>query len=221
MNQRLLVGLLTVGLTILGWFVWMARDTVNGARPPDSAYQEGSQPSANPSGTGVDASAVGAEVAVDSPTELLASPEAARNVGLAPATGPRPLSPSNEKRLELFANQMAEDNGRFRDFYTLARAEAADPEWSEAIEMQIQQSVAIHGAKFTGIQTKTPHCSRTVCMLVATGGAGTEVANADWQRLMGMVMSETWFRENFSDTQTSVHPDRNEVLYISFFIRKS
>jgi hypothetical protein len=58
-------------------------------------------------------------------------------------------------------------------------------------------------------------------MLVATGGMGTDIANADWQRLMAMIMGEPWFGANFSDTQSSMQGDAKGVMYITFFIRKT
>jgi len=216
------------GLCLLGWALWTFREPAAGTgngRGADADVAAGTP------AVGVPATAPNADsrLGMDQDSRVAtpagtALPNAlatyAASSGAPPETGPKPLTTKNEVRLEALAKQMADSDGRARDFYKLATSEAPDGAWSDAMEQQLQQAIARHGGKFTGLQTRLPHCTRTVCMLVATGGMGTEAADADWQRLMTLVMNEPWFGANFFDTQTAVKPDAKGTMYVTYFIRK-
>lgn len=227
MNRLIPVVLLVLGLLAFAWFNWSGQvdnaQTSQASAGSDSrdgstlAGATGSDPTKSTAGS--DASdAAGSQFTPAEPGQG-ATPTPARS-GPVPGTGPRHLTPENEQRLENFAESAAAWDPRFKDLYTLAQSEKKDPEWSDDVEQQLQASIRQHGAQLVGIQTRVPHCTQTVCMLVATGGMGTDVANADWQTLMSALMNEPWFALNFSDTSTSVQGDAKGVMYITYFIRK-
>ena len=150
----------------------------------------------------------------------LPAPSPAARPGRPLASGPALLSLSNERRLDVFSKDLALQSPAHSDLRDLGLNETQDPEWSDQVERLIQESVQRHGTGMTGLQASLPHCTQTVCELMATGGFSSEATNADWQRLMGFVMNEPWFREHFIDTRTSVGGDAQGVMYISYFIRK-
>jgi hypothetical protein len=229
-NRTVSWAIAAAALLLLGWALWSSREAGVGAGDgvrgqfTEFASKSAASGALTSSGAGPSlpddnrpaVSALRADVAPAAPAASIAG----RSVEVGPGTGPQPLTPRNEARLEAFVALIAKSDGRSRDFTVLAETEASDPDWSDAMERQLQRAIAIRGGEFTGIQTRPPHCTRSVCMLVATGAIGTEVTNADWQRLMGMVMNEPWFGGNFFDTQTSVHTDAQGTKYVTFFIRK-
>lgn len=42
----------------------------------------------------------------------------------------------------------------------------------------------------------------------------------DYQRLVGYMMQEPWFRESFFDASTTVATDATGNVFVSYFIRK-
>ena len=166
-------------------------------------------------------SALGTAGAIDSnggmPTSTRSSTY--QPADLPPSTGPRTLTMANERRLDALAADLARREPRQRDFLQLAKSEERDPNWSGNMERMLQASIQNHGSGLTGLEVGVPYCSRTLCKLVATGGRSTEDANANWQRLMGAVMSEPWFGQNFDDASTSVTGDAKGVMYITYFVR--
>ena len=144
-----------------------------------------------------------------------------QSADLPPSTGPRTLTMANERRLDALAADLAMREPRQRDFLQLAKSEKRDPNWSDNMERMLQASIQNHGSELTGLEVGVPYCSRTLCKLVATGGRSTADANANWQRLMGAVMNEPWFGQNFDDTSTSVTGDAKGVMYITYFVRSN
>lgn len=112
------------------------------------------------------------------------------------------------------------DDGH-REYALLASAEPPDPEWSPRLEQLLQQAIDQHGRGLTGLEASRPHCTRTLCVLTAASRVQeTNRPDADWQRLMLRIMNESWFREAFFDTNTTVTGDKQGTLYITYFIRK-
>lgn len=227
MTRSFAILLSAVALGALAYLVWHVRGqdrqatAANTAPATVAATDADAVASTNGAGSMRAAPAPAAGPTMDSSTTESASGVSAA-VGPSPAaaTGPQPLTQRNEERLDAIARSLGVQDPAFKDLLDLIRSEPRDPGWSDDVERRLQQLIALHGARFTAIQTRPPRCTRTVCMLVARGGAGTDVVAADWQLLMGLVMSDPWFGHTFGDVRTSVKPDGQVVFYITFFVRK-
>jgi hypothetical protein len=134
--------------------------------------------------------------------------------------GARPLSPGALRRVDLVAARLADVNAQFHDLQALAEHEGDDPPWSDDSEALLQDALLRHGRRLTALQVGRPHCTRTVCRLVAVGGTSTDAVESDWQGLVAATVAEPWFAARFADTNTQVTADDTSLVYITFFVRR-
>lgn len=144
----------------------------------------------------------------------------------APATGTpavaRALSAEGERRVDKFLAGLRTASSDAKDYETLGRSEPADPDWSPRLETLIEQMIERHAREFGHLEISKPRCSRSLCMLtaVATTRNPPQLAQADFQRLVGYMMQEPWFRESFFDASTTMAADATGDVFVSYFIRK-
>jgi hypothetical protein len=136
--------------------------------------------------------------------------------------GARALSTEGERRVEKFLAGLRIASSDARDYETLGRSEPADPDWSPRLEALIQQTIERHAHEFGHLEISRPRCSKSLCMLTAAGTTRNPhlLAHADFQRLVGHMMQEPWFRASFFDASTTVAGDSTGNIYASYFIRK-
>ncbi len=134
----------------------------------------------------------------------------------------QPLSAEGERRLDKFLAGLRATSTDAQDYETLGRSEPADPDWSPRLEALIQQAIDRHAHEFGRLEIGRPRCSKSLCMLtaVATTRNPQQLAQADYQRLVGHMMQEPWFRESFFDASTTMASDATGLVYVSYFIRK-
>ena len=136
--------------------------------------------------------------------------------------GARPLSAEGERRLEKFLAGLRNASTDAKDYETLRRSEPADPDWSPRLEALIQRTIDRHAGEFGQLEIGRPRCSRSLCMLTAVAIARNPQSPGpgDYQRLVGYMMQEPWFRESFFDASTTVATDATGNVFVSYFIRK-
>jgi hypothetical protein len=153
-----------------------------------------------------------------------ATPDAAGISVLAAGTAAvaRPLSAEGERRVDTFLAGLRTASSDAKDYETLGRSEPADPDWSPRLEALIQQVIERHAREFGHLEISKPRCSKSLCMLtaVATTRNPQHVGRTDYQRLVGYMMQEPWFREAFFDASTTVSSDATGNVFVSYFIRK-
>lgn len=134
----------------------------------------------------------------------------------------RPLSPEGERRVEEFLAGLRTSSSNAKEYETLGRSEPADPDWSPRLETLIQQVIERHAHEFGRLEISHPRCSRSLCMLTAVTSSRNpqHVGRTDYQRLVGYMMQEPWFRESFFDASTTMAVDTTGTVYVSHFIRK-
>ena len=225
-NRPFALALLAAALGVLAYLAWHMRAEIqHGAsrvanvpveRAGTGASSTARVPRPNPRG----GDQTSGPIAYISGADQESSLRARGSTSAPAASGPRPLTVQNEERLDVFAKDLTARDGAFKDLLDLVRSEPRDPDWSDDVERRLQQLIAFRGARYTAIQTRPPRCSRTVCILVATGSLSSDAINADWQKLMGAVMNDPWFSQTFGDTRTALQGDAHGMLYITFFVRK-
>ncbi len=179
-----------------------ARDPVRPQVPPDAPP----------------ASGVGSTRPDPGAARVQAPADASRGTDLALETGPILLSQDDEQQLRTLLERRMSPGDYAGELYELARNEAPDRD-SERLEELIVATIRRHGGARTGLQLSRPHCTRSVCMLMARGSTTTSDPRADWQRLSASIMNQPWFRENFDDTSTMVVPDAQGIAYLTFYVR--
>jgi hypothetical protein len=231
-TRRLAVVLIPVlvATILLAWWFWQ-RNSADTA-PPSATDAAAANPALADAGI---PNAAGAARSADEDNGTTSSggkpandiPELAQSIGrpagLSPLaeTGPRPMSPDGQARIDAALPQSGGLDNDGHDYASLARSEAPDPDWSPRIEQLLQQAIEQHGRSSTGLEVSRPHCTRTVCMLTAAARVHeTQHPNADWQRLTFRIAKEPWFKETFFDTRTTVTSDKQGALYVTYFIRK-
>lgn len=218
-------GFILAGVVLLAacarWWAWKHAGT-----SPMSNDATGSLATESPvprmDGPGAGASALAhpagdhSSLIATSDTDAAATPRDA-NVGAAP----RPITPEGEARIDaLLAGLRRTDDATARDYELLARSEPSDPDTSPRLESLIQQVIDRHAGDLGQLEITRPRCGKSFCMLAAVSHVPqTRHAQADYSRLTGM-FAEPWFREAFFDQRTTVHGDRQGVVYVSYFIRK-
>jgi len=134
---------------------------------------------------------------------------------------PSPMSEASRQRVATASKQLAEQDPALGDLVDLAAHEQPDPSWSPRIETALGASLYQHTAQAAGgLELGGIRCTATVCQLSAIGGQATDDPNADWQRIVGEVMSEPWFAQQFDDVSTSVTHDGTGVVYLTHLVRK-
>lgn len=217
--------LLVVGLLLA--LAFFASEHVSQSRGPVASQVERSPSSATlavPDAERVDLRASDTSAAQN----VLSAPPSADKTALAggkgftsfPNTGPTVLTSGNEQRLLSYAEDLAGRDQKLKDFLTLLRSEERDDEWADSVERQLQASIRLHGSRHTALQIGVPKCSKTVCMILATGGMSSDAANADWQKLIYGVASEPWFQQSFIDMSTTMRGSPTGIMYVSYLIRK-
>ncbi|MCH6482045.1 hypothetical protein MMG85_00470 [Pseudoxanthomonas sp. LH2527] len=225
-------GLILAGVVLLaacaGWWAWRPAGT-----SPMSDDATGSLAAESPvprmDGPGAGASAP-AHPAGDHSSRIATSDTGSAATMPAPVVprdanagaAPRPITPEGEARIEaLLAGLRRTDDATARDYELLARSEPSDPDTSPRLESLIQQVIDRHARDLGQLDITRPRCSKSLCMLAAVSHVPqTRHAQADYSRLTGHMFAEPWFREAFFDQRTTVHGDRQGVVYVSYFIRK-
>ena len=179
-----------------------ARDPVLPQAPPDAPPASGVGPTRPDPGA----------TRVQAPADVSHGPDPA------PETGPIPLSQDDEQQLRTLLEQRMSPGDYAGELYELARNEAPDRD-SERLEELIAATIRRHGGAQTGLRLSRPHCTRSVCTLMARGTATTSDPRADWQRLSASIMNQPWFREHFDDASTVVVPDAQGIAYLTFYVR--
>ncbi len=135
--------------------------------------------------------------------------------------GPMPMSDANLQRAADVIADMRLHNSDLDDLYTLLDNEGRDPAWSDAAEAQLVAFVRTHGGVYTGLEMKPPRCSARVCeiVVVARPGLGTEDAHANWQRLLGEMFAQPWFRNSFVDPRMGMTSKDGSPVYVTNFMR--
>lgn len=133
---------------------------------------------------------------------------------------PRPLSARNAQRVAAFAEHLAGLDAHQQDLLMLARQEKPDPRWSPQMEAALETTLLGASASIAAMEVGQVHCSRSVCMLSATGGGYGQTPGTDWQGAMSRAMNEPWFRANFDDTSSTMHDDGQGLVHVTYFIRK-
>lgn len=107
------------------------------------------------------------------------------------------------------------------DLYTLLENEGRDAAWSDAAEAQLVAFLRTHGGGYDGLEVMPPRCSANVCELVAVAqpGLGTEAAHANWQRLLGVMYGQDWFRSAFVDQRMGMTGQGGSAIYVTNFMR--
>lgn len=136
----------------------------------------------------------------------------------ASASGPQPLEPGDEPRLDKAERVMGADGGTTKDLLDLSHDEEQDDQ-ARQLEVLIAQSILRNGGRYTRLRLSAPRCTRSVCIIRGIGLDQTNDPRSDWQRLSGAVMSEPWFREAFDDTRGMVTGDGPDTVYITLYIR--
>jgi hypothetical protein len=135
--------------------------------------------------------------------------------------GPMPMSDANLRRADEVIADMRLRSSDVDDLYTLLDNEGRDPDWSDAAEAQLVAFLRTHGAGYHGLEVKPPRCSARVCeiVVVARPGLGTEDAHANWQRLLGEMFSQPWFRNSFVDERMGMTLKEGSPVYVTNFVR--
>ena len=225
-------GFILAGVVLLaacaGWWAWKHAGT-----SPMSNDATGSLAAESPvprmDGPGAGASAL-AHPAGDHSSRIATSDTDAAATMPAPVVSrdahvgaaPRPITPEGEARIDaLLAGLRRTDDATARDYELLARSEPSDPDTSPRLESLIQQVIDRHAGELGQLEITRPRCSKSLCMFAAVSHVPqTRHAQADYSRLTGHMFAEPWFREAFFDQRTTVHGDRQGVVYVSYFIRK-
>jgi len=131
------------------------------------------------------------------------------------------MSEAGHQRVRTVSRQLATQDPSLSDLLDLAAHERPDPNWSPRIEHALNASLHRHTAAGAGgLELDDIHCTATLCQLSAIGSQATDDPDADWQRIMGEVMGEPWFAEQFDDASTSVTHDGTGVVYLTHLVRK-
>ncbi|WP_232147828.1 hypothetical protein [Luteimonas fraxinea] len=135
--------------------------------------------------------------------------------------GPMPMSDANLRRAEEVIADMRLRSSDVDDLYMLLDNEGRDPDWSDAAEAQLAAFLRTHGGGYHGLEVKPPRCSARVCeiVVVARPGLGTEDAHANWQRLLGEMFSQPWFRNGFVDERMGMTLKDGSPVYVTNFVR--
>ncbi|MEJ1095266.1 MULTISPECIES: hypothetical protein [unclassified Pseudoxanthomonas] len=215
---------------LLAWWFWQRSSAGSApAEATDTAAIDPAVADAGISNTAGRARSTGEDNDPISPGAESANqtPELAQSIGR-PAglsslaeTGPRPMSPEGQARIDAVLPRLDGLDKDGQDYALLARAEAPDPDWSPRLEQSLQLALDQHGRGFTGLEVSRPRCARTVCVITAAARVlETQHPNADWQQLTFRIAKEPWFKDAFFDTRTSVTSDKQGALYVTYFIRK-
>jgi len=228
LRSRLVASVALALLVLVGVAAWWRVGTPPAATASDGNAPRGSLGSAPAAGTSTADPAAGGKVAGVPPQA--SDPSAGADAGTAklPAlaagvrAGAQPLSAEGERWLDTFLTGLRAASADARDYETLGRSEPADPEWSPRLEALIQQAIDRQAHEFGRLEIGRPRCSRSLCMLtaVATTRNPQQLAQADYQRLVGYMMQEPWFRASFFDARTTVAADATGGVFVSYFIRK-
>lgn len=204
-----------------GVIYFQSATTQTDANGPTVASQRGAALGADASARNDTAAAIatdGDKTASD--PGAIASTHAARDFDTRISGVPTPLSVENVERVSKFAAGLAAQNERQRDFLSLATSEEADPQWSPQMEEYLAGSLREHYGGMAGLEVSNVRCTRSICAMSAVANSSAITGASDWQSLMGSVMNETWFREQFFDASTSMGTDGRGLIYITYFVRK-
>lgn len=183
--------------------------------------------SAGPKTSAVGRHAIGPE---GGPGDLAADRRAPRPAdtghrGGFPASSPRnsPTAMSGEsiRRVSAFAERLAATSERQREFLTLAAEEEPDPQWSQQMQDALAGSLRDHYGDKGGLEVSEVRCTRSVCVMSAVVSDSSSLGQAtDWQSLIGSVMGEPWFPQQFFDASTTMGMDDDGMVYITYLVRK-
>lgn len=220
MNRRLWTGLAIgiaaaiIGVMYMQWPSTKAGDTETLAQehgdsthvlePTDSPGSVAPESAVNDSSTGVD---------------LAASARAPLDDAL---LTPTPMTAENARRVSRFAEGLAMNSERQKEFLTLATNEEKDPQWSPQMQSALTNALSHHCGQRSGLEVSDVHCTRSICTISAVVKDSTSTGQAsDWQAWMGPVMNEPWFGDQFFDASTAMGTDDKGLIYVTYFLRKS
>jgi hypothetical protein len=138
-----------------------------------------------------------------------------------PTRTPMPMSDDDIRRVSAFAERLAATSERQREFLTLAAKEEADPHWSQQMQEALAGSLGNHYGDKGGLEVSEVRCTRSICSLSAVVSNSSSLGQAtDWQSLIGSVMGEPWFPQQFFDASTTMGADDDGMIYITYLVRK-
>ncbi|MDR7192386.1 hypothetical protein [Luteimonas terrae] len=131
------------------------------------------------------------------------------------------MSDDNLRRVQDVITDMRLRDSDMDDLYTLLDHEGRDAAWSDAAEAQLMAFLRMHGAGYDGLEVKPPRCSASACEMIAVAqpGLGTEAAHANWQRLLGVMYAQDWFRNTFADQRMGMMRKDGSAIYVTNFMR--
>ncbi|WP_213434510.1 MULTISPECIES: hypothetical protein [Lysobacteraceae] len=206
--------MLVVAIGVGAWMFWPARTSSPTATAPHGeapiAAQAGAQEKPSEAGSSNTAASGSPSASAEAPHAPLPTAQA----------GLKPLTSEDERRLQAFVDSGAQHNADQRDYELLVVKEAPDAEWSEATERRLEDALRRHGARFTALHASAPHCTRTLCRMLATGGFNSDAPDADWQRLVYEVQRDPSVRDAFVDQHTAVGGDDKGVMFVTYLVRR-
>lgn len=138
--------------------------------------------------------------------------------GLQASGGPRPLLETDLPRFTETEDRIRADRGAWADLLELSEKEERDDD-AQRLEQMLALSIRRHGDHMTALRLSSPRCTHSVCILRGVGLGDSQDPRSDWQRLLGKLMSEPWFRNAFDDMRGSVGGDSGETLYHTILVR--
>jgi len=210
---------------LLWWVIVRTPDVPEGAIAVPSTEvgaQDGRRPAARAAGDS-DAPASDDDAAspiVAEPGDAAAPTPRAHAASIA-RDGPAPMSADNAQRVAGVIARMRQHDPHLDDLLTLLENEGRDDVWSDAAEAQLAAFLRTHGARHVDLEVLPPRCSATVCEMVAVAkpGLGTDVASADWQRLLADLYGQDWFGAVFVDPRMGMTIDAGSVVYVTTLLR--
>ena len=135
--------------------------------------------------------------------------------------GPMPMTDENLRRAGNVISELRLHNSDMDDLYMLLDHEGRDAAWSEAAEAQLTAFLRTYGAGYDGLEVKPPRCSASACEMVAVAqpGLDTQAAHANWQRLLGVMYGQDWFRNTFVDQRMAMMIKDGSAIYVTNFMR--
>ena len=131
------------------------------------------------------------------------------------------MSGESTRRVSAFAERLAATSERQREFLTLAAEEEADPQWSQQMQDALAGSLRDHYGDKGGLEISEVRCTRSICAMSAVVSNPILSGQAtDWQSLIGSVMGEPWFPQQFFDASTTMGTDDDGMIYITYVVRK-
>lgn len=224
MNGKLLIGLVAGVAVAVALATCLRMAPTEGDAVENAGREDAGAPRPRASAADGGAAAASPAPAAATAAATAADPSASGG-GRAAADGaagaPVAMSADGIQRVSRFADGLAARNERQKEFLSLARNEAQDPEWSPQMQDALADSVRDNFGQRSGLAVSDVRCTRTICTLSAVVGGSASSQASDWQALMRSVMNEPWFGDQFFDASTTMGTDDEGLIYLTYFVRKT